>query len=90
MFFAVCGGELSAPYGSISSPGYPGNYPPNRDCFWTVSVQPGLLITFAFGTLKLEDHPSCNYDFLEVILQRIFNNNPSLLGYLDIDKYGMG
>ncbi|TWW71482.1 Cubilin Precursor [Takifugu flavidus] len=62
----VCGGELSAPYGSINSPGYPGNYPPDRDCFWTVTVQPGLLITFAFGTLKLEDHPNCSYDFLEI------------------------
>lgn len=67
ILFSVCGGELSAPYGSINSPGYPGNYPPDRDCFWTVTVQPGLLITFAFGTLKLEDHPNCSYDFLEVI-----------------------
>lgn len=62
----MCGGDLTASYGNINSPGYPGNYPPGRDCYWTVSVDPGLLITFAFGTLSIEQHPDCNYDFLEV------------------------
>ncbi|XP_038578939.1 cubilin [Micropterus salmoides] len=62
----VCGGELTASYGNINSPGYPGNYPPNRDCYWTVTVEPSLLITFAFGTLGLENHPDCNHDFLEI------------------------
>uniref|UniRef100_A0A3P8SX64 Cubilin n=1 Tax=Amphiprion percula TaxID=161767 RepID=A0A3P8SX64_AMPPE len=62
----VCGSELTAPYGSINSPGYPGNYPPNRDCYWTVTVDPGLLITFAFGTLSLEHHPDCSNDYLEI------------------------
>ncbi|XP_066539114.1 cubilin [Hoplias malabaricus] len=62
----VCGGHLTNPYGDIKSPGYPGNYPPNRDCFWTVDVGPGLLITFAFGTLSLEHHPDCNFDYLEI------------------------
>ncbi|KAI1888818.1 hypothetical protein AGOR_G00172670 [Albula goreensis] len=64
----VCGGELTESYGSINSPGYPGNYPPNRDCYWTISVSPGLLIQFAFGTLSLEHHDNCNYDYLEVRL----------------------
>lgn len=63
---SVCGGELTAPYGNLNSPGYPGNYPPGRDCYWMVTVNPGLLITFAFGTLNLESHPNCSYDFLEV------------------------
>ncbi|TNN61134.1 Cubilin [Liparis tanakae] len=62
----VCGGELTASYGNINSPGYPGNYPPSRDCYWTVTVAPGLLITFAFGTLSLEHHSDCSFDFLEV------------------------
>ncbi|XP_028815099.1 cubilin [Denticeps clupeoides] len=61
-----CGGDLTEPYGSIYSPGYPGNYPTNRDCYWTVNVTPGLLITFAFGTLSLEHHPDCSFDFLEI------------------------
>lgn len=66
LFLLECGGELTGTYGSISSPGYPGNYPINRNCFWTISTSPGLLITFAFGTLSLEHHESCSYDYLEV------------------------
>ncbi|XP_060950209.1 cubilin [Limanda limanda] len=62
----VCGSELTSPYGNLNSPGYPGNYPPSRDCYWTVIVEPNKLITFAFGTLSLEHHPDCNYDFLEI------------------------
>uniref|UniRef100_A0A4W4F6Q8 Cubilin n=1 Tax=Electrophorus electricus TaxID=8005 RepID=A0A4W4F6Q8_ELEEL len=61
-----CGGHLTNSYGDIKSPGYPGNYPPNRDCYWTIDVSPGLLITFAFGTLSLEHHPDCNFDYLEI------------------------
>ncbi len=64
----MCGGELTNTYGDIKSPGYPGNYPPNRDCYWMVNVNPGLLITFAFGTLSLEHHDNCNFDYLEVKL----------------------
>ncbi|XP_053714419.1 cubilin isoform X1 [Synchiropus splendidus] len=62
----VCGGQLTTTYGSINSPGYPGNYPPSRDCYWTISTQPGLLITFTFATLNLETHSDCNYDYLEI------------------------
>ncbi|NXY42567.1 CUBN protein, partial [Ceuthmochares aereus] len=61
-----CGGNLTGTYGSISSPGYPGKYPVNRDCFWTISTSPGLLITIAFGTLNLEHHENCSYDHLEI------------------------
>uniref|UniRef100_A0A673M776 CUB domain-containing protein n=1 Tax=Sinocyclocheilus rhinocerous TaxID=307959 RepID=A0A673M776_9TELE len=64
----LCGGELTNTYGDIKSPGYPGNYPPNPDCYWTVNVNPGLLITFAFVTLSLEHHDNCNFDYLEVKL----------------------
>ncbi|XP_071475764.1 cubilin [Marmota flaviventris] len=61
-----CGGIVTGTYGSIKSPGYPGNYPPGRDCVWHVLTNPGLLITFAFGTLSLEDHDDCSKDYLEI------------------------
>lgn len=66
-FSLECGGELTSTYGIINSPGYPGNYPPNRDCYWNISTNPGLLITFAFGLLNLEHHDNlCTQDYLEV------------------------
>ncbi|XP_037366570.1 cubilin isoform X2 [Talpa occidentalis] len=61
-----CGGILTGTYGSIKSPGYPGNYPPGRDCIWKVTTSPDLLITFTFGTLSLEHHDDCNKDYLEI------------------------
>ncbi|KAG8443219.1 hypothetical protein GDO86_011865 [Hymenochirus boettgeri] len=61
-----CGGELLKSHGSIFSPGYPGNYPPNRDCYWSISTLPGLYITFAFGTLNIEHHDNCENDYLEI------------------------
>uniref|UniRef100_A0A452U8T7 Cubilin n=1 Tax=Ursus maritimus TaxID=29073 RepID=A0A452U8T7_URSMA len=61
-----CGGVLMGTYGSIKSPGYPGNYPPGRDCVWKVITSPGFLITFTFGTLSLEHHDDCSKDYLEI------------------------
>ncbi|KAM6162076.1 cubilin isoform 2-T2 [Erethizon dorsatum] len=61
-----CGGRLTGTYGSIQSPGYPGNYPPGRDCVWHIITSPELLLTFTFGTLSLENHEDCSKDYLEI------------------------
>lgn len=66
LLISECGGTLTGDYGSITSPGYPGNYPPGRDCVWNIIVSPGSLITFTFGTLSLENHNDCSKDYLEV------------------------
>ncbi|XP_068206241.1 LOW QUALITY PROTEIN: cubilin-like, partial [Palaemon carinicauda] len=63
----VCGQDISRQeYGSINSPGYPGRYPINRDCYYTIRVRPGKRIRFHFATLQIEHHPNCSFDFLEV------------------------
>ncbi|XP_071942939.1 cubilin-like isoform X2 [Antedon mediterranea] len=63
----VCGGDLdNEDYGVIRSPGYPGNYPTNRDCVWRITVDLRKVITIAFGTLELEHHETCDYDYLEI------------------------
>ena len=38
-----CGMNMEEPedYGTIQSPGYPGQYPHNRDCVWTIRTSPG-------------------------------------------------
>ncbi|XP_072507728.1 cubilin [Notamacropus eugenii] len=61
-----CGGSLTGTYGSIISPGYPGNYPPSRDCVWIITTTPGLILTFAFGILSLEHHANSSGDYLEI------------------------
>ncbi|XP_048237900.1 cubilin-like isoform X1 [Haliotis rufescens] len=62
----VCGGDLTTSFGTINSPGYPGNYPHNRDCVWTVEVAPAKRIIFTFASLAIETHPNCSYDYLEL------------------------
>ncbi|XP_076296135.1 cubilin [Lasioglossum baleicum] len=63
----ICGGALTADYGTISSPGSPGRYPPNRDCYWRISVQPSKRIQLHFGQLMIEEHPTCENDYLEIM-----------------------
>lgn len=63
----VCGGELSASkHGRISSPGSPGKYPPNRDCYWHLTTNYGKRIQIHFFALDIETHPNCSYDYLAI------------------------
>ena len=65
--FSVCGGNLAdSDHGEFSSPGYPGQYPHDRDCVWTITVSPGNMIMFTFATLAIETHPDCSFDYVEV------------------------
>lgn len=63
----TCGESINATsYGTIKSPGSPGNYPPNRDCWWYLSAPPGKRIQFHFLTMALEAHPDCSFDYLAI------------------------
>lgn len=63
----VCGGELDATkHGHISSPGSPGKYPPNRDCYWHLTTNFGKRIQVHFFALDIEIHPNCSFDYLAI------------------------
>lgn len=53
-------------HGTISSPGAPGNYPPNRDCQWDLYAPPGKRILFHFFSMKLEAHEDCEFDYFQI------------------------
>ncbi|XP_069900044.1 scavenger receptor cysteine-rich domain-containing protein DMBT1 [Globicephala melas] len=59
-----CGGFLSQPSGSFSSPFYPGKYPNNAKCVWDIEVQNNYRVTLVFRDVQLEG--GCNYDYIEV------------------------
>lgn len=64
-----CGEIISTEsHGSIASPGSPGRYPVNRDCYWTISAPHGKRLHLSFITMQLENNPDCNHDFLAVSL----------------------
>ncbi|XP_049865550.1 cubilin homolog [Pectinophora gossypiella] len=63
----VCGGTINATtHGHISSPGSPGQYPPNRDCYWHLLTDLGKRIQLHFFALDIESHSNCSYDFLAI------------------------
>ncbi|CAH0396981.1 unnamed protein product [Chilo suppressalis] len=63
----VCGGEIDATtYGHINSPGSPGKYPPNRDCYWHLSTTFGKRISLHFFALDIESHANCSFDYLAI------------------------
>lgn len=63
----ICGGELDATkHGHISSPGSPGKYPPNRDCFWHLTTNFGKRIQIHFFALDIETHANCSFDYLAI------------------------
>lgn len=65
--FLDCGGTLNVDsHGTLSSPGSPGKYPPNRDCYWTLNAIPGKRIQLNFFSLRFERHINCSFDYLEV------------------------
>ncbi|XP_063226608.1 cubilin [Bacillus rossius redtenbacheri] len=62
----LCGGTYRSPVGSIKSPNYPGNYPHNKDCVWTIEVPVGQQIMLRKIDFEVEQNIQCNFDFLEI------------------------
>lgn len=61
-----CGGQITQPKASISSPNYPTSYAHNAQCEWRISVNEGSAIHIVFTDLDMEVHNDCKYDFIEV------------------------
>ncbi|XP_077381063.1 neuropilin-1a-like isoform X1 [Festucalex cinctus] len=63
-----CGGaiDIHSP-GYLTSPGYPGAYPPSQQCAWVITApEPGQKILINFNPhFDLEDR-DCKYDYVEV------------------------
>ncbi|XP_069468211.1 deleted in malignant brain tumors 1 protein-like [Ambystoma mexicanum] len=62
----ACGGILTQPSGSFSSPFYPGNYPNNARCVWQIQANNNYRIQLNLPRLQLETGNNCNYDYIEV------------------------
>uniref|UniRef100_A0A171AMT0 Cubilin-like protein n=1 Tax=Triatoma infestans TaxID=30076 RepID=A0A171AMT0_TRIIF len=73
----ACGGNFISESGTIVSPNYPDNYPPNSECVWTLYTSPGNRVMLEIVELNIEMSESCNSDYLEV---RENNNSGKLLG----------
>ena len=66
MFAGNCGGNFTAPYSLLTSPSYPDNYPINKDCVYTITVDNDTVIELTFLIMEIEDHASCGHDYIEI------------------------
>ncbi|XP_030381464.1 cubilin homolog [Scaptodrosophila lebanonensis] len=62
-----CGGPVDFDtYGTIATPGSPGQYPRNRDCQWHLHAPSNKRIKLTFFRLELEQHANCNFDYVAI------------------------
>ncbi|XP_078496615.1 scavenger receptor cysteine-rich domain-containing protein DMBT1-like [Lissotriton helveticus] len=80
-----CGGILSQPIGSFSSPNFPSLYPNNAYCVWRIEADTGFCIQVIIPSLRLEVPPGCIYDYVEVYDGS--HNTSALLGKICNDSY---
>jgi len=69
-----CGGQLTEPNGTFTSPGYPDDYPGNANCNWTIKVPQGHKILLYFTRFYLEYTSYCD-DFLQIYAPSLINLN---------------
>ncbi|KAK1333590.1 hypothetical protein QTO34_005975 [Cnephaeus nilssonii] len=62
----ACGGFITKLNGTITSPGWPKDYPTNKNCVWQVVAPAQYQISLQFEVFELEGNDVCKYDFVEV------------------------
>ncbi|KAG8592594.1 hypothetical protein GDO81_000555 [Engystomops pustulosus] len=63
---AACGGLLTKLNGTITTPAWPKEYPPNKNCVWQVVAPSQYRISVKFEYFELEGNEVCKYDFVEI------------------------
>ena len=61
-----CGGLLTGPAGSLSSPNHPDTYEHNLDCEWVIRATPNERVRLTFAAMSLERSSNCRFDYIEV------------------------
>ncbi|KZS21868.1 Tolloid 2-like protein, partial [Daphnia magna] len=61
-----CGGLLTGPGGTLSSPNHPDTYEHNLDCEWVIRATRNERIRLTFTALSLETSRNCVYDYVEI------------------------
>ena len=59
----ACGGSFTTPQGIITSPSYPGHYPDNADCIYTISQPTGTYIHIFITNMDIKYADPEYYDY---------------------------
>ncbi|KAM7392945.1 hypothetical protein PAMA_007861 [Pampus argenteus] len=62
----ACGGFVTKLNGSLTTPGWPKEYPPNKNCVWQLVAPVQYRITLVFDVFETEGNDVCKYDYVEV------------------------
>ncbi|KAM9841679.1 bone morphogenetic protein 1-like [Aulostomus maculatus] len=62
----ACGGFITKLNGSLTTPGWPKEYPPNKNCVWQLLAPVQYRITLVFDVFETEGNDVCKYDYVEV------------------------
>lgn len=63
---AGCSRVYEQEYGYLKSPGWPDIYTNNLECSIVLQAPQNSAISLFFTSFDVENHPSCNFDYLEV------------------------
>lgn len=69
-----CGGKLTHPEGSLTSPNYPKRYDHELTCVWEINAEYGHSIVLTVHDFDMESSSTCEYDSLTVARDSMFNN----------------
>nr|KAG5692365.1 hypothetical protein BaRGS_007978 [Batillaria attramentaria] len=75
-----CGGDLTTPTGTFTSPNYPGQYAHSRQCVWRITVQQGRRIRLTFPDFGLEYSRTCAWDYV-MVTNGIMDDSPMIGRY---------
>lgn len=72
----ACGSIVHGRNGTITSPNYPAQYPPNSLCKWEVVAPIGYHIELKFNAFEMQRSTNCTKDYLKVsVLPLIYSRN---------------
>lgn len=58
---------MTSESGSLSYPEQTGvSYPHGVSCSWRIVSTPGKIISVTFSSFSIENHPNCDYDYLQI------------------------
>lgn len=49
----MCGGKINTNAGHLTSPNYPDDYHPNKNCVWVITVSQGYTVGLVFDYLEV-------------------------------------
>ncbi|KXJ28790.1 Frizzled-5 [Exaiptasia diaphana] len=65
---AQCGGSITSPRGSLTSPNYPEPYPSETQCKWIIKLPAAYnMIKITIDTMRLEQDRNCFYDYVMIV-----------------------